>query len=35
MGPLAKLWKTLEDIKQAEDEALQISVNEPLFFLSK
>ena len=27
MGLLAKLWKILEDIKQAEDEAVQIWVN--------
>ena len=31
MGPLAKLWKILEDAKQAEDEAVQISVNDLLF----
>ena len=28
MGPLAKLWKILEDAKQAEGEAVQISVSE-------
>ena len=27
MGLLAKLWKILEDVKQAEDEAVQIWVN--------
>ena len=31
IGPLAKLWKILEDAKPAEDEAVQISVNELLF----
>ena len=31
MGSQAKLWKILEDSKQAEDEAAQISVNELLF----
>ena len=32
MDPLAKLWKILEDAKQAKDEAVQISVNELLFY---
>ena len=32
MGPLAKLRKVLEDAKQAEDEAVQISINELLFY---
>ena len=27
MGLLAKLWKILEDVKQAEDKAVQIWVN--------
>ena len=31
MGPLVKLRKVLEDAKQAEDEAVQISINELLF----
>ena len=31
MGPLAKLWKILEDAEQAEDEAAEVSVNELLF----
>ena len=35
MGPLAKLWKILEDAKQAEDEALHISVNELLFYVEQ
>ena len=35
MGPLAKLWKILEDAKQAEDEAVQISVNELLFYVEQ
>ena len=33
MGPLAKLRKVLEDAKQAKDEAVQISVNELLFYV--
>ena len=32
-GPLEKLWKILEDAKQAENEAVQISVNELLFYV--
>ena len=32
MGTLAKLWKILEDAKQVEDEAVQIIVNELLFY---
>ena len=32
MGTLAKLWKILEDAKQAEDKAVQIIVNELLFY---
>ena len=35
MGPLAKLWKMLEDAKQTEDEAVQISVNELLFYVEQ
>ena len=35
MGPLTKLWKILEDAKQAEDEAVQISVNELLFYVEQ
>ena len=35
VGPLAKLWKILEDAKQAEDEAVQISVNELLFYVEQ
>ena len=35
MGPLAKLWKILEDAKQAEDEAVQTSVNELLFYVEQ
>ena len=35
MGPLAKLRKILEDAKQAEGEAVQISVNELLFYVEK
>ena len=35
MGPRAKLWKTPEDTKQAEDEAVQISVNELLFYVEQ
>ena len=35
MGPLTKLWKILEDAKQAEDEAVQISVNELLFYVAQ
>ena len=30
MGPLAKLWKILEDTRQAKDEAVQILVTELL-----
>ena len=32
MGPLVKLRKVVEDAKQAEDEAVQISINELLFY---
>ena len=35
MGPLAKLWKILEDAKQAEDEAVHISVNKLLFYVEQ
>ena len=35
MGPLAKLWKILEDAKQAEDEAVPVSVNELLFYVEQ
>ena len=35
MGPIAKLWKILEGAKQAEDEAVQTSVNELLFFFEQ
>ena len=35
MGLLAKLWKFLEDTKQAEDEVVQISVNELLFYVEQ
>ena len=35
MGPLAKLWKVLEDAKQAEDEPVHISVNELLFHVEQ
>ena len=35
MGPLAKLQKMLEDAKQTEDEAVQISVNELLFYVEQ
>ena len=35
MGPLAKLWKILEDAKQAEDEAVSISVNELIFYIEQ
>ena len=35
MSPLAKLWKILEDAKQAEDEAVPISVNELLFYVEQ
>ena len=35
MGPIAKLWKILEGAKQAEDEAVQTSVNELLFFVEQ
>ena len=35
MGLLAKLWKILEDAKQAEDEAVQFSVNELLFYVDQ
>ena len=35
MGPLAKLWKILEDAKQAEDEVAPISVNELLFYVEQ
>ena len=37
MRPLAKLWKTLEHAKQVEDEseAVQISVNELLFYVEQ
>ena len=33
MGSIAKLWKVLEDAKQAENEAAQISVNELLYYV--
>ena len=35
MGPLAKLWKILEDAKQAQGEAVQISVNELLCYVEQ
>ena len=35
MGLIAKLWKVLEDAKQAEDEAVQTSVNELLFYVEQ
>ena len=35
MGPLRKLWKILEDVKQEEDNAVQISVNETLFYVEQ
>ena len=35
MGPLRKLWKILEDAKQEEDNAVQISVNEMLFYVEQ
>ena len=35
MGPLAKLWKVLEDAKQVEDEPVHISVNELLFHVEQ
>ena len=35
MGPLTKLRKILEEAKQAEDEAVQISVNELLFYVAQ
>ena len=35
MGPLAKLWKIVEVIKQAEDQAVQISVNELLLYVEQ
>ena len=35
MGPLAKLWKILEDAKQAEEEAAQISVHELLLYVEQ
>ena len=35
IGPLAKLWKILEDAKQPEDEAVQVSVNELLFYVEQ
>ena len=35
MGPLAKLWKIVEDADQAEDESVQISVNELLFYIEQ
>ena len=35
MGPLRKLWKILEDVKQEEDNAVQISVNEMLFYVEQ
>ena len=35
MGPLAKLWKIIEAAKQAEDEVVQISVNEFLFYVEQ
>ena len=35
MGPQAKLLKILEDTKQAQDEAVQISVNELLFYVEQ
>ena len=35
VGLLAKLWKILEDAKQAEDEAVQFSVNELLFYVDQ
>ena len=35
MGPQAKLLKILEDAKQAQDEAVHISVNELLFYVEQ
>ena len=35
MGLLEKLWKILKNAKQAEDEAVQISVNELLFYVEQ
>ena len=35
MGPLTKLWKIIEDAKQAADEVVQISVNEFLFYVEQ
>ena len=35
MNPLAKLWKILEDAKQAENEAVQISLNELFFYVEQ
>ena len=35
MGPLRKLWKILEDVKQEEDNAVQISVTEMLFYVEQ
>ena len=35
MDPLANLWKILEDAKQAENEAVQISVNELFFYVEQ
>ena len=35
MCPLAKLWKILEDAKQVEDEAVQISVKELFFYVEQ
>ena len=35
MDPLAKLWKILENVKRAEDEAIQILVNELLFYVEQ
>ena len=35
MGSQAKLWKILEEAKQAEDEAVQILVNDLLFYVEE
>ena len=35
MGPLAKLWKILEDAKQTDNEAVQFSVNELIFYVEQ
>lgn len=35
MDPLAKLWTILEYVKQAEEEAVQVSITEVLYYIEQ